>query len=68
MGCLVKSVEARDPGNLEEANVREWPTTIKNIQAKFKNPRFIIPGHQSWSDKNSLYHTLKLIKEYERSH
>ena len=63
-GCLVKSVEAKDLGNLEEANVKEWPATIKNIQAKFKNPKFIITGHQSWTSKESLNHTLELIKEY----
>ena len=64
-GCLVKSIEAKDLGNLEEAIVKEWPTTIKNIQAKFKDPKFIIPGHQSWTSKESLHHTLKLIKEYK---
>ena len=64
-GCLVKSVEATDLGNVEEANIQEWPTTIKKIQAKFKNPKFIIPGHQSWTSKESLDHTLKLIKEYK---
>ncbi|MEP7144806.1 MAG: BlaB/IND/MUS family subclass B1 metallo-beta-lactamase [Ferruginibacter sp.] len=64
-GCLVKSVEATDLGNLEEANVNEWVATIKNIQAKFKNPTFIITGHQSWMSKNSLNHTLKLIKAYK---
>jgi len=64
-GCLIKSVEATDLGNLEEANVKEWPTTIKNIQAKFKDPKFIIPGHQSWESNKSLDHTLELIKEYK---
>jgi metallo-beta-lactamase class B len=64
-GCLVKSVDATDLGNLEEANVKEWPATIKNIQAKFKNPKFIIPGHQSWTSTKSLDHTLKLIQEYK---
>lgn len=64
-GCLVKSVEAKDLGNLEEANVEEWPATIRNIQAKFKNPKFIIPGHQSWVSKESLQHTLDLIAAYK---
>lgn len=64
-GCLVKSVEATDLGNVEEANVKAWPATIKNIQAKFKNPKFIIPGHQSWTSRKSLDHTLELIKAYK---
>ena len=64
-GCLVKSAEATDLGNLEEANVQAWPATIRNIQATCKNPAFIITGHQSWISKNSLNHTLKLIEEYK---
>lgn len=65
-GCLVKSVQATDLGNLDEANVKEWPMTIKNIQSKFENPRFIITGHQSWESNKSLDHTLELIKEYNK--
>ncbi|HEY0679986.1 MAG TPA: BlaB/IND/MUS family subclass B1 metallo-beta-lactamase [Chitinophagaceae bacterium] len=64
-GCLVKSIESKDLGNLEDANVNEWPATIRKLQAKFKDPRFIIPGHGSWISKNSLDHTLKLIRGHK---
>lgn len=65
-GCLIKSTEAEDLGNLADANVKEWPNTIKNIQLKCKEPQFIIPGHNSWESNKSLEHTLKLIKEYQQ--
>jgi metallo-beta-lactamase class B len=64
-GCLVKSTEAEDLGNLSDANVKEWPATIKNIRRKFGNPDYIIPGHQDWHNKESLAHTLDLIRQYE---
>jgi glyoxylase-like metal-dependent hydrolase (beta-lactamase superfamily II) len=64
-GCLVKSTEAEDLGNLSDANVEDWAVTIKNIQNKFKDPKYIIPGHLDWSSKESLTHTLDLIKQYE---
>ncbi|MEO5894003.1 MAG: BlaB/IND/MUS family subclass B1 metallo-beta-lactamase [Ferruginibacter sp.] len=64
-GCLVKSAESTDLGYLGEASIKEWPATIKKIQAKFKNPLFIIPGHESWTSNKSLNHTLQLIKEYK---
>ena len=64
-GCLIKSTEATDLGNLNDANVKEWTSTIKNIQSKFKMPKFIIPGHGDWTSRKSLTHTLKLIKQYE---
>jgi metallo-beta-lactamase class B len=68
-GCLIKSSEANDLGNLNDANVKEWPFTIKNLQNKFQQPQFIIPGHNEWHNKKSLEHTLKLIKQHEaKSH
>jgi metallo-beta-lactamase class B len=64
-GCLVKSTEADDLGYLSDANVNDWAVTIKNIQHKFRNPEYIIPGHSDWSSKESLTHTLDLIQQYE---
>jgi metallo-beta-lactamase class B len=61
----VKSTEAEDLGNLSDANVKNWAVTIIHIQHTFKNPDYIIPGHGDWSSKESLTHTLDLIKEYE---
>jgi len=65
-GCLVKSTEADDLGNLSDANPKEWASTIKKIQQKFKNPYYIIPGHLDWNSNKSLVHTLDLIQKYER--
>ncbi len=64
-GCLVKSTEANDLGNLSDANIKAWPVTIKNIQQSFRNPKYVIPGHLDWHDKASLTHTLHLIQQYE---
>jgi metallo-beta-lactamase class B len=65
-GCLVKSTEANNLGNLADANVKEWKTTINNIQGRFKKPNYIIPGHQAWSSNKSLEHTLRLILESQK--
>ena len=60
-GCLVKSTEATDLGNLSDADVKQWPTSIKKLIWRFGNAEYIIPGHQSWADKSSLQHTYKLL-------
>jgi metallo-beta-lactamase class B len=64
-GCLVKSTEAEDLGNLGDANVKAWAVTIKNIQQKFGTPNYVIPGHDDWQNNTSLTHTLNLIRQYE---
>ena len=64
-GCLVKSIVAKDLEYVGEANIKEWSKTIKKIQKKFKNPKFIITGHHNWESTKTLQHTLKLIKQHE---
>lgn len=64
-GCLVKSTEATNLGYMEEGNIQEYPATIKKLQLKFKDPKFIIPGHQSWMSNKSLDHTLQLIQNHK---
>ena len=65
-GCLVKSSEATDLGYTGEANLIEWPKTIRNIKTKFGEPLFIIPGHQDWTSRKALDHTLELLEENEK--
>lgn len=62
-GCFVKSAEAGGIGNLSDANLGEWGNSIKKVQKKFKNPKYIIPGHDGWQSLDALNHTLKLIEE-----
>jgi metallo-beta-lactamase class B len=65
-GCFVKSMESKDLGNLADANTKEWAGSITNVKAKFKNITYIIPGHGSWKSKQSLDHTLSLVKAYNK--
>lgn len=65
-GCFIKSTETESPGNLSDANINEWIISVKRVQAKFDKPNYIITGHQDWTSKNSLTHTLKLLKKYKR--
>lgn len=63
-GCFIKSIDATSPGYLGDASLSEWPKAIRRVQSKFKQPAFIVPGHESWMSKDALNHTAKLIKEY----
>lgn len=62
-GCLVKSTENKNLGNIADANVREWKPTIKRVIKKFRKPKFVIPGHFGWQSNKALEHTLKLLRK-----
>ena len=61
-GCLIKSTEAKDLGNLADADIRQWPLTIQTLQRRYGSAEFVIPGHDGWADRRSLEHTLRLLE------
>jgi metallo-beta-lactamase class B len=65
-GCLVKSTDAKDLGNTEEANLSQWALAINKIKRKFPNPKFVITGHQNWDHVEALDHTLNLLTKSRR--
>ncbi|HEX9512421.1 MAG TPA: subclass B1 metallo-beta-lactamase [Puia sp.] len=67
-GCFVKSTEAPDLGNLADADLAEWPASVRRVMREFPDPAFVIPGHLDWTDKLSLLHTEKLLQQYRESH
>jgi len=62
-GCLVKSFRDTNLGNLADANVEKYASSIKNVQAKCKKPKYVIPGHGDWSSIKSLSHTLEMAQK-----
>lgn len=65
-GCLFKSTESPDLGNVADADVEQWPVAIKNVMQKFPNAQFMIPGHFGWSKPKALTHTLELLEFHSR--
>lgn len=61
-GCLVKSAEAKDLGNVADAYVNEWSTSIENVLKRYGNINSVVPGHGEVGDKGLLLHTLDLLK------
>lgn len=62
-GCLIKSTEDDNLGNLGDANVNTYAATVKNVLKKCNRPAYIIPGHNDWKSTKSLKHTLKMAQQ-----
>jgi len=61
-GCLIKAWGA-GKGNLAEANVYEWPETVRRIKSKYPNVEKIIIGHGNWGGAELLDYTIKLFEQ-----
>ncbi len=64
-GCLVKSTENKNLGNVADANIKEWAPTITKVISKYPNPNYVIPGHFGWTSNDGLKHTLKLLRQHK---
>ena len=65
-GCLIKGAETENLGYLGDANVREYETTLKKVQRKCPDPKFIIISHSNWDTTKSLKLSIKLAKKLKR--
>lgn len=65
-GCLVKSTENNSLGNIADANLKEWPLSIKKVMKKYPDPQYVVPGHLSWTNNQGLQHTLDLLQDHTK--
>lgn len=65
-GCLIKGVDNDDLGYLGDANETEYASTIKKLQKKCRQPKFVIISHSDGSDINSVEHTLMMAQQLKK--
>jgi len=62
-GCLVKSSDSQDSGNLSDAVVADWDLTIKKLLNKYIGIQTVIPGHSDYGGIELPTHTIELVKK-----
>ena len=65
-GCFLKSVTSPSLGNLEDAVIADWPASVRNVSARYPNPRIVVPGHGTMTG-DSLGRTLALLAASQKS-
>lgn len=61
-GCFIKSTDTQSLGNLGDADTVSWYTAAQKVKKRYKQPGYVIPGHEGWMSRKSLRHTIKLLK------
>lgn len=60
-GCILKALRWKGLGYTGDADLKEWPNSLKKLLKKFPQSRIVIPGHGAYGDVNLIHHTLKLL-------
>ena len=64
-GCFIKSGKSNWIGNIEDADVAQWPHSLERVQEHIKmlDIKMVIPGHGSWESDNAIPNTMRLLTE-----
>lgn len=61
-GCMIKSMESPNLGFTGDANMSEWPVSVKKVQEKYKTAKWVIPHHGNWGGMDLVQHTVDLFQ------
>ena len=64
-GCMVKSRNARNLGNLADAHVKSWPKTLKKVRKTYSEAKIVIPGHGRPGGLDLIDHTIELCNSQD---
>ncbi|MCB0497355.1 MAG: subclass B1 metallo-beta-lactamase, partial [Cyclobacteriaceae bacterium] len=62
-GCLIRSMQAKNLGNITDAKISDWDTTVSKVIKKYPNIKTVVPGHGKVGGADLLYHSVELVKE-----
>jgi metallo-beta-lactamase class B len=62
-GCMVKSLNSTDLGNIADGDINAYPVTIEKVIKKFSTAEIVIPGHGQSGGLELLFHTRDLVRK-----
>lgn len=64
-GCAVRAATDTSPGNLSDADLKEWPASMRRAEAAYGDrAKIVIPGHGEPTDSDVLEYTAKLAEKF----
>jgi glyoxylase-like metal-dependent hydrolase (beta-lactamase superfamily II) len=61
-GCFLKSSTSTGLGNVDDAVVSEWASSVRRVAQQFPGPRAVIPGHGTMTG-DAIGQTLALLAQ-----
>ncbi|MDX1628649.1 MAG: subclass B1 metallo-beta-lactamase, partial [Fulvivirga sp.] len=66
-GCFLKNATTKSLGNIADADLNQWPLSVRSMKSKFPDARIVIPGHGNLGS-GAIENTLKLLEQRAASH
>lgn len=61
-GCMLKSRDARNMGNIADADLANWPRALRKLRDQYPGLKLAIPGHGDYGDARLIDHTINLLE------
>ncbi len=61
-GCLLKSIETKNQGNIADADLLNWAGTVKKVKNRFPDAQVVIPGHMAIGNVAIFDHTIDIAE------
>ncbi len=61
-GCMLKSLRWQGLGFTGDADLGEWPNTLKKLLENYSDSDVVITGHGDYGDSGIIHHTIELLK------
>ena len=66
-GCMIKSLNSKDLGNIVDGDLIAYPITIDKVINKFKTAKIVIPGHGQFGGMDLITHTKELLTKGKKN-
>lgn len=60
-GCMIKA-QGASKGNINDADISEWPKTVEIIRKQYKKLKYVVPGHGATGGTDLLLYTIDLFE------
>ena len=60
-GCMVKSINSSNLGFTGDADMKQWPISLKKVLTKYGEAQIVVPGHGTFGGIELIKHTLTLF-------
>jgi metallo-beta-lactamase class B len=64
--CMVKELKAKDLGYTADGSAEAYPATLRKVKERFRNAKYVIPGHGAFGSTALIDHTLNMALKQQK--